>query len=100
MAICADYKSGATVPRPLASTVPCKTVGDVLHFDLFHNGESEVASAVDTQEDYKYILVVDDHLSRSVCLALTKAYTSNFTAWELVRWCALLWTLRVWLSEQ
>lgn len=64
-----DGSSGAT---PVGVDGALDTVGEA-QFDFVHIGESNVASAVNTHDGYKHVLVLEDDLSGFACLAPAKA---------------------------
>lgn len=66
--------------RPLAATVHWKAIGELVYFDFLDVGENEVASALDIGDGNKYVLVVEDDLSRFLWLVPAKVCTAN------VRW--------------
>lgn len=95
---CADYMTGGGA-APVRVDEARSRGGEVVYFHFLHIGHSEDASAVDAQEGYKYVLVVEDDFSGFVRLAPAKQCTSIFTAGELVRWCATFGKLSVSVSD-
>ena len=77
------------IPRPLAETVRGQVVGEVVHFDFLHIGESEVADGVDSRDGFVYLLVLVEDVSNYVWLRPAWACTANYVAKELVEWCSL-----------
>lgn len=76
--LCVLSASGNKIPRPLSSTIHASKPNEVIHFDYFLLGESD--------EDYKYVLVVKDDLSGYCWLEPTTSAGAEHTAEVLARW--------------
>ena len=96
---CADYPTGGLVPRPLSDTVHGKQVGEVIHFDFLHLGDSNVADGVDTRDGFRYVLVIVEDVSGYVWLRPARKCEANFVAKELVEWCSVFGRPTTWVSD-
>lgn len=90
--LCLLSRSGAKVPRPLATTLHDEKPNDVLQFDYLYLGESD--------NDEKYVFVVKGDFS---CYAwLGSASNASAThAVEVMSWWESIFTARMyWVSDQ
>ena len=70
-------------------------MGEVVHFDFFYLGDSEVERGSDELDGYAYVLVLLEDVSGYIWLAPAKACTASFTARQLVTWSAVFGTPKV-----
>lgn len=72
---------------------------DAVYLNLLWLGKSEVTRGTHEVDGYTFVLVVLKGVRGYVCLPPAKVGTREFTAKQLVAWCASFGTPKVWISE-
>ena len=96
---CQDSKSVKMVPRSMGEVVHGESVGEVVHFNLLHNGAGGrlVTKGVGKQR-FQYLMIVDD-LSSFIWTEEASTWTAEVAARTLLRGCSVIRVSRVWVSD-
>lgn len=99
LALCSFQRCGTVVICPLAEMRRGTVVGEVLHFDYLHLGDTEGGGVISEESRLPHSFVLLENVSRFIWLEPKQSYKAAATAWMLISWSTTFAPPKICVSD-